>query len=194
MKKFIGTKTIEACPMSECDFLEKDKGIDTRNREDRPGYLVIYPDGYRSWSPKEVFEEAYHELLFDHENFAKSLLLKPVFPSTNTTILVRETDEYGGAHEYQFMNSIGFNDGVAGYVDSYQRIQFVKKESDGSMTAGIQSEQLLIALIDRHNKLNNKFPSREGAIAITKMEEALLWLEARVKERIRRGVMGELKK
>lgn len=27
------------------------------NRED--GYKVVYKDGYESWSPKEVFEEAY---------------------------------------------------------------------------------------------------------------------------------------
>jgi hypothetical protein len=32
------------------------------NRETRPGYLVVYPDGYRSWSPKEVFETAYRKL------------------------------------------------------------------------------------------------------------------------------------
>ncbi|TGY74113.1 crAss001_48 related protein [Muribaculum intestinale] len=24
-----------------------------------PGYLVEYPDGYRSWSPKKAFEDAY---------------------------------------------------------------------------------------------------------------------------------------
>jgi hypothetical protein len=62
------------------------------------------------------------------------------------------------------------------------------------MVAGLQSEQLLIALIDRHKKLNERFPSREGALAITKMEEALQWLEARVRERTERGVMGDLKK
>ena len=25
----------------------------------REGYKVVYPDGYESWSPKKVFEEAY---------------------------------------------------------------------------------------------------------------------------------------
>lgn len=75
-----------------------------------------------------------------------------------------------------------------------QSVQFVQKNEDGSMTPGLQSEQLLIALIDRHKKLNNRYPSHEGELAITKMEEALHWLEARVKERTNRGVMGELKK
>ena len=27
-----------------------------------PGYKVVYPDGYESWSPKDVFEEAYKEI------------------------------------------------------------------------------------------------------------------------------------
>ena len=162
---------------------------------EREGYLVIYPDRYESWSPREIFEEAYHELLvttpFDPETTG---VLRPVYPSTEISAVVKVDDEYGGAHEYQFKNSKGFNNGVAEYDDSFQRINFVKKESDGSMTPGIQSEQLLIALIDRHKKLNNQFSSREGALAITKMEEALQWLQARVQERIERGVMGELKK
>lgn len=201
MEKYIGTKTIEAESMSLGSY-NKYRGWDIPKNEnpERDGYLVRYPDGYESWSPKEVFEEAYHELLLnvplrvtDTEDIPFQIL-QPVFPSNQITSGVKTTDEYGGAHEYQFMNSKGFNNGEAQYDNSYQRIQFVKKESDGSMTPGLQSEQLLIALIDRHKKLNNKFPSREGALAITKMEEALQWLEARVKERIFRGVMGDLKK
>jgi hypothetical protein len=31
--------------------------------ESQPGYKVIYPDGYVSWSPAEVFENAYREIL-----------------------------------------------------------------------------------------------------------------------------------
>ncbi|WP_456867606.1 hypothetical protein [Galbibacter sp. BG1] len=70
----------------------------------------------------------------------------------------------------------------------------MKKLDDGTMVPGLQSEQLLIALIDRHKKLNARFPSREGSLMITKLEEALHWSEARVKERTQRGVMGDLKK
>ena len=45
MEKYIGTKIIHAEPM------EKDG---------RAGYKVVYdPDGYESWSPKDVFEDAY---------------------------------------------------------------------------------------------------------------------------------------
>lgn len=44
MKKYIGVKLIEAEPMTN---------------KDKEGYKVVYPDGYVSWSPKEVFEKAY---------------------------------------------------------------------------------------------------------------------------------------
>ena len=62
MKKFIGTKVIMAEPMT---MTEAQKVL---GRELKPatveedGYLVEYKDGYKSWSPKSVFDEAYHEV------------------------------------------------------------------------------------------------------------------------------------
>lgn len=44
MVRYIGTKLIEAIPAQ-------------KNGED--GYKVVYPDGYNSWSPADVFERAY---------------------------------------------------------------------------------------------------------------------------------------
>lgn len=129
----------------------------------------------------------------------ETLLNATVYPSSVKSVAVDDFDgeEYeGGAHRYIFRDSLGFNSETkeAEYADSEQIIDFVMKDPIGGIKAGVQSEQLLIALIDRHKKLNAKFPSREGAIAITKMEEALHWLRARVEERINRGVMGDLKK
>ena len=121
-------------------------------------------------------------------------LNQKVFPSSEKTIIVTNDEDYGGAHKYSFIDSLGHQNGEPVYdFHQMQTVQFVQKNIDGTMTPGVQSEQLLIALIDRHKKLNVKFPSREGALAITKMEEALHWLEARVKERLDRNVMGELK-
>ena len=59
MKKYIGTKTIMAKPMvkSEAEKVLNRSLADAKGGED--GYLVEYPDGYKSWSPKETFEEAY---------------------------------------------------------------------------------------------------------------------------------------
>ena len=59
MKKYIGTKTIMAMPMakSEAEKVLNRSLDDANGGED--GYLVEYTDGYKSWSPKETFEEAY---------------------------------------------------------------------------------------------------------------------------------------
>lgn len=59
MKKFIGTKVIMAEPMTmtEAQIVLSREIKPTTVEED--GYLVEYKDGYKSWSPKSVFEEAY---------------------------------------------------------------------------------------------------------------------------------------
>ena len=68
MKEYIGTKIIKAEPMNSFDAsAELDRNIDVSNadfREDGSysGYLVEYPDGYRSWSPKKQFEDAYFKI------------------------------------------------------------------------------------------------------------------------------------
>ena len=60
METYIGTKIIEAAP----DVKKGGKVYDLtwpipRSMEpEEPGYRVRYPDGYESWSPKDVFEEA----------------------------------------------------------------------------------------------------------------------------------------
>lgn len=58
MPRYIGTKRIWAIPMDYATFQKKEKG-NQEDMENAPGYLVVYPDGYRSWSPKHVFEQAY---------------------------------------------------------------------------------------------------------------------------------------
>lgn len=62
MKKFIGTKVIEAKPMSRGEY-NKYRGwkIPADENPDDKGYLVRYPDGYESWSPEKQFNEAYRE-------------------------------------------------------------------------------------------------------------------------------------
>jgi hypothetical protein len=60
MKKYLGVKVVHAEPMSEDTFISTVKNQDIpHNKEDRPGYKVVYEDGYTSWSPKDVFEKAY---------------------------------------------------------------------------------------------------------------------------------------
>lgn len=57
---YIGTKLVNATPMSKEEFEYREKGgIELDRSKATFGYLVIYEDGYRSWSPKEVFERCY---------------------------------------------------------------------------------------------------------------------------------------
>ena len=58
MKKYIGCKMIEAEPMNLYEFSMNIKGHDCKV-DNQEGYKVVYPDGYVSWSPKEIFEKAY---------------------------------------------------------------------------------------------------------------------------------------
>lgn len=60
MKHYIGTKTIQAEPMSLMDAAKLlNRKITPANPEETEGYLVEYEDGYRSWSPASAFKKAY---------------------------------------------------------------------------------------------------------------------------------------
>ena len=63
MKKYIGAKALEAKPMKLGDY-NLYKGWTIPHDEDplKDGYLVKYSDDYESWSPKEVFEQAYMQI------------------------------------------------------------------------------------------------------------------------------------
>ena len=61
MQKYIGTKIIEAVPAIRKGGKVYEEGWPIPKSMDptEDGYKVRYPDGYESWSPKDVFEEAY---------------------------------------------------------------------------------------------------------------------------------------
>jgi hypothetical protein len=85
-------------------------------------------------------------------------------------------DTNGSGHFYELAND--------------QRLVFLEKEAGQIIHDGTTNEELLEVLVDRITKLNAKFPCRENSIAITKIQEALHWLEARTKDRVKRGVEG----
>lgn len=58
---------------------------------------------------------------------------------------------------------------------------------------GATIEEVIEVARERIVELNAKFPCRENSLAITKLEEATHWLEARTKDRIKRGVEGQEK-
>ena len=55
---------------------------------------------------------------------------------------------------------------------------------------GIQNEDVIELLLLRMKALNERQPCRENSLAITKLEEALLWLQRRTALRQTQGVEG----
>lgn len=79
-----------------------------------------------------------------------------------------------------------------------QTLQFIHKEpkSDGStelftVCDGTTNEEVLEVLINRMEFLQSKFPCKENACCITHLQEALMWLEKRTNDRIKRNVEGK---
>ena len=60
MNSYIGAKLVKAEAMNLGDY-NKYKGwqIPANEEPEKEGYLVQYSDDYCSWSPKDVFEQAY---------------------------------------------------------------------------------------------------------------------------------------
>lgn len=79
MKAFIGCKIILAEPAE---------------RDGEPGYTVVYADHYKSWSPKEVFEEAYRPISESEADIVKGVLGSRA-PDTFFTRLLAEEKELG---------------------------------------------------------------------------------------------------
>lgn len=79
-----------------------------------------------------------------------------------------------------------------------QTLQFIEKvpvaEGSKELTTvndGTTNEEVLKVLIDRLQYLNGKFPCRENALVITKLEESLMWLNKRTADRTARNVEGK---
>lgn len=123
--------------------------------------------------------------------------LQPVYPTNKQTVFAVEDSEAahygGGAHLYRIENCLGFSNGETQYGGGDQSIQFVMKDAEGNVTPGLQSEQLLLLLGDRHEKLNSRFPAATHAKFMAGIQMALDACRERIDERMERKVMGELK-
>jgi hypothetical protein len=79
-----------------------------------------------------------------------------------------------------------------------QELQFIQKEpaSEGStelklVADGTTNEEVLEVLINRLTYLQAKFPCKENACCITHLQEGLMWLEKRTRDRVKRQVEGK---
>jgi hypothetical protein len=109
----------------------------------------------------------------------------------NTRILIADAPGAGGAnHAYQVRGKHPADDyqGAIPFAD----IRFQNGPIRESGVNGCHQEDLIAIVIDRLRSFQDgPFPCRENAIAITKLEEAMHWLNHRTSDRTRRNVEGK---
>lgn len=100
-----------------------------------------------------------------------------------------EKGEGGAKHDYTIVSNETHNVNETPKV--FANIQFQNGAILESGINGCQNEDLIEIVLDRLRDFQNgKFPCRENAIAITKLEEALMWLDKRTLDRKKRDVEG----
>ena len=91
----------------------------------------------------------------------------------------------GASHEYVVLKGIS---------ETVETVKFQKGPVKESDINGCFMEDLIVMCIDRLESFQSgDFACRENALALTKLEEALHWLDHRTKDRQNREVEGTLK-
>lgn len=102
-------------------------------------------------------------------------------PQNQLSILVMGEPGAGGAHHDYIIQNLGL----------YIPIKFQNGPIKEEGINGLTQEALLTIVIDRLRSFQKgEFSCRENAIALTHCEEALMWLQRRTIDRIKRGVEG----
>lgn len=101
-------------------------------------------------------------------------------------IVVDEPGHGGACHEYRVEHSSSAN------VPTMLNISFQNGPIAEHGVNGVTHEVLLAVLIDRLRSFQaGPFSCRENALALTKLEEAQLWLQHRTRDRMARNVEGK---
>lgn len=105
-EKFIGTKEIEATPMTRGEY-NKYRGWEIPQNENPndDGYLLKYNDGYISWSPKKQFEDTY-----------KKIGEKPLYD----TSLLMKSDDFKERFRGEYMQVKIRYDGLKSMLEKYK--------------------------------------------------------------------------
>ena len=120
MKKYIGTKQVEAEPMTMGEAYKRNllqtSRVPNDSEKDNPGFYVRYQDGYESWSPAETFCKAYkiadtpldrliieHQELMDKINKLEKFLSSEGFDSLNYKMRTLLDKQYQVMTEYSLI-------------------------------------------------------------------------------------------
>lgn len=113
---------------------------------------------------------------------------------TSRFSLVQAADEpgAGGAcHEYYISRSQQTSDEAARPAGEFGFVRFQNGPIGESGVNGCHQEDLLAIVIHRLRGFQSgEYACRENALALTKLEEAMHWLNHRTSERQKRGVEG----
>ena len=108
-----------------------------------------------------------------------------------TKIVATDGPSHGNAnHEYQIVAAVPVgDDNVAGRIMG--TVQFQKGPIKESGVNGVMNEDLIAIVIDRMRGFQGgSYACRDNEMALTKLEESLMWLRNRTNEREARGVEG----
>ena len=118
----------------------------------------------------------------------------------NESLRIEVLDEIGSGGAHHLYQITGFNSesNVSNpWVDrprsipEYSTILFQNGPIQEVGVNGLTHEALLAIVIDRLQCFQaGQYACRENAIALTKLEEAVMWLKKRTSDRIARGVEG----
>lgn len=111
----------------------------------------------------------------------------------NEALLINVLDQPGqgnACHEYQIIRD------THGNGDEYDQVELcnIKFQNGPILEAGVNgiSGEALLAIVEDRliGFQSGQFACRENAIALTKIQEAMMWLYKRTRDRMARGVEG----
>ena len=122
--------------------------------------------------------------------------MRKVNVGTNNYTEVYAIDEqaFNANHEYE-VRQTPLEGATISEKEIYAKVNFQKGPIKENGVNGCHNEDLIAIVIDRLQCLNQgNFACRENSIAITKLEEAMMWLNKRTADRKARGVEGTSQK
>lgn len=108
------------------------------------------------------------------------------------TITADPRDPEGGNASHTYVAEMDVHNNGHAHPVAYVQFQHGPRDEPGSQS-GCTDQVLVAILLDRYRGFQSgPFACRENALVVTKLEEALHWMQARARARHREGVLGKL--
>lgn len=183
MRTYVGIEEVNAEPMTRGEY-NTYRGW-TIPQDENPfddGYIVERHNGHINWIPKDIFEDIYSEPI---DNDVEMVDLKHDLLTTKYTKVSHEKNfKFNAPHLFHVdaVNTDSQNSTVG-------IVHFQEGPIKEAGVNGVCNEDLIAMVVCRLEHFQqSEFSCRENAMAITKLEEAMLWLRKRTIGRENRGV------